>query len=82
MAPNLFKEYVMIGGMPEVVRSFVETGDYSQTRAIFNRLQTAYMEDIGKYSKFKEANKYLEFVVEYDDLGRLIPRAAAHDSPG
>jgi len=65
MAADLFKEYVMIGGMPEVVRSFVETGDYSQTRAIFNRLQTAYMEDIGKYSKSKEANKYLEFVLEY-----------------
>lgn len=65
MASELFKEYVMVGGMPEVVKSYVETGDYSQTRALFNRLQTAYLEDIGKYSKSKENDKYLEAVIEY-----------------
>jgi predicted AAA+ superfamily ATPase len=65
LAGELFKEYVTVGGMPEVVKSFIETGDYSQTRAIFNRLQTAYLDDIGKYSKSKENNKYLELVLEY-----------------
>jgi predicted AAA+ superfamily ATPase len=65
LAGDLFKEYVMVGGMPEVVKSFIETGDYSQTRAIFNRLQTAYLDDIGKYSRSKENNKYLELVLEY-----------------
>ena len=65
IASELFKEYIMVGGMPEVVKSFVETGDYSQTRAIFSRLQTAYLDDIGKYSRSKENNKYLETVLEY-----------------
>lgn len=64
MASEVFKEYVLVGGMPEVVKSFAETGDYGQVRAIFNRLQTAYMDDIRKYSKSKESNKYLEIVLE------------------
>jgi len=65
LASELFKEYVVVGGMPEVVKSFAETGDYVQVRAIFNRLQTAYVDDIRKYSKSKESNKYLEIVLEY-----------------
>ncbi len=65
MACEVFKEYVVVGGMPEVVKSFTETGDYGQVRAIFNRLQTAYVDDIRKYSKSKESNKYLEIVLEF-----------------
>jgi predicted AAA+ superfamily ATPase len=64
IASELFKEYVLIGGMPEVVKSFVETNDYSQVKAIFSRLQTAYIDDIRKYSKSRENNKYLEIVLE------------------
>jgi len=64
MASEVFKEYVLIGGMPEVVKSFVETGDYGQVRAIFNRLQTTYVDDIRKYSRSTESNKYLEVVLE------------------
>ncbi|MCX6053838.1 MAG: AAA family ATPase [Chloroflexi bacterium] len=65
LASKVFKEYVVVGGMPEAVRSFAETGDYSQVRAIFNRLQTAYVADIRKYSKSKESNKYLEIVLDF-----------------
>ena len=65
LASELYKEYVVLGGMPEVVKSFVETSDYSQVKAIFNRLQTAYLDDVRNYSKSKENNKYLEIVLEY-----------------
>jgi len=65
MASEVFKEYVIVGGMPEVVNSFTETADHGQVRAIFNRLQTAYVDDIRKYSKSKESSKYLEVVLEF-----------------
>jgi uncharacterized protein len=65
MAQELFKEYVLVGGMPEAVRSYIESGDFNQPRAIFSRLQTAYLEDIVKYSRSREYNKYLEIVIEY-----------------
>lgn len=65
LAGELFKEYVALGGMPEVVKSFIETGDYGQVREILNRLQTAYLDDIRKYSKSTENNKYLEIILEF-----------------
>lgn len=64
IASDLYKEYVMVGGMPEVVRSFTETGDYGQIRAIFNRLQVAYIDDIRKYSRPRGSSKYLELILE------------------
>lgn len=64
MASKLFKEYVIVGGMPEAVNSFISNGDYDEIKTILNRLQTAYIDDIRKYSKTRENNKYLEQVVE------------------
>jgi len=61
---DLFKEYVIVGGMPEVVNSFIVNNNYEEIRTIFNRLTTAYVDDIRKYSKSVEENKYLEQVVE------------------
>jgi len=61
---DLFKEYVIVGGMPEAVNSFIENNNYEEIRTIFNRLTTAYIDDIRKYSKSVEENKYLEQVVE------------------
>ncbi|MCE1255280.1 MAG: DUF4143 domain-containing protein [Anaerolineae bacterium] len=65
LAGDLFKEYLISGGMPEAVRSFVETGEFSEARTIFNRLQTAYLDDIRKYARSRENSKYLEIVLEY-----------------
>lgn len=64
MASELFKEYVVVGGMPEVVNSFISNGDYDEIKAVLNRLHTAYIDDIRKYSTTRENNKYLEQVVE------------------
>ena len=61
---DLFKEYVIVGGMPEAVNSFIANNNYEEIRTIFNRLTTAYIDDIRKYSKSVEENKYLEQVVE------------------
>ena len=64
LACELFKEYLIVGGMPEVVRSFMDTADYGQIKAIFNRLQVAYMDDIRKYSRPRGSSKYLELILE------------------
>ena len=61
---DLFKEYVIVGGMPEAANSFIKNNNYEEIRTIFNRLTTAYIDDIRKYSKSVEENKYLEQVVE------------------
>lgn len=64
LASELFKDYTVIGGMPEVVSSYINNGAYDEVKTILSRLHTAYIDDIRKYSKSNTDNKYLEQVVE------------------
>jgi len=64
LAGELFKDYTVIGGMPEVISSYIKNGGYDEVKTILGRLQTAYIDDIRKYSKSNRDNKYLEQVVE------------------
>lgn len=64
IANELFKEYIVIGGMPEAVNSFISNGSYDDVKTVLNRLHTAYIDDIRKYTKTNENSKYLEQVVE------------------
>ena len=64
LACELFKDYTVIGGMPEVISSQITDGGYDDVKTILGRLQTAYIDDIRKYSKSNSDYKYLEQVVE------------------
>lgn len=46
---GLFMDYCLLGGMPEVVRSFVEKGTFEGTLALQRALIVDYKEDIKKY---------------------------------
>ena len=46
---GLFMDYSLLGGMPEVVRSFVEKGTFEGTLALQRALIADYKEDIKKY---------------------------------
>lgn len=63
IASDLFREYLLIGGMPEVINSFIVSNNYDGIKTVLNRLNTAYIDDIKKYAKSKQENKYLELVV-------------------
>jgi len=47
---DLLKQYYYIGGMPEAVSVFLETGDYAQVREVQKRLLTAYEQDFSKHA--------------------------------
>lgn len=47
---DLLKQYYYIGGMPEVVSTFIETKDYTKVREIQNRLLMAYEQDFSKHA--------------------------------
>lgn len=64
LVSELFKEYIIIGGMPAVVDSFINHNSYEEIETIFSRLNTAYIDDIRKYAKSVEESKYLEYVIE------------------
>lgn len=60
-----FREYVLVGGMPEVVAAYTKSQDFLEVKKIFSRLMTAFEDDIGRYAKGSAEKKYLELVLEY-----------------
>ena len=51
---SLFREYMVVGGMPEVVADFVEHKDFNRVDAIQNDILAEYRDDISKHAKGKE----------------------------
>ena len=47
---KLFLEYCVLGGMPAVVKQFIETNTFSETLEIQRQIQLDYEEDIRKYA--------------------------------
>lgn len=47
---EIFKEYMVIGGMPAIVNSFVKNGNYSGTLKMQRQILLDYEEDITKYA--------------------------------
>ena len=54
---DLFREYIVVGGMPEVVADFVEHKDFNSVDRIQRRIITDYEFDIGKHAKGAEKIK-------------------------
>ena len=44
-----YRQYLVIGGMPEAVSRFVDTQDYVQVRHIQDTIQMDYLDDMSKY---------------------------------
>lgn len=44
------KEYLIVGGMPSVVKAFIETGNFSPVQAEQERILASYIDDIHKYA--------------------------------
>lgn len=56
-------EFLIIGGMPEAVSTFVSTGSYLEVQKVQERILTSYKEDIVKYAKTSD-RKYIEHVMD------------------
>ena len=54
-----FKEYMIIGGMPAIVNSFVKNGNYSGTLKMQEQIIKDYEEDITKYAGGLDHGKIL-----------------------
>ena len=47
---NLFLDFCVLGGMPDVVKAYMETGTFSGTLAIQEQIRLDYEEDVRKYA--------------------------------
>ena len=50
-ALKLYRQYLAVGGMPEVVARFIDTQDYTQVRHVLETIQMDYLDDMSKYQE-------------------------------
>lgn len=63
-AMDLFRLYVVIGGMPQAVQEYVERKDFEKVEAVKRRILTLYRNDIRKYAEKEE----LKVTAVYDEI--------------
>lgn len=53
----LYRQYLVVGGMPECVLQFTETKDYILVRHTQDTILTSYLNDMSKYNNVNEIKK-------------------------
>lgn len=56
-AMQLYRQYLVIGGMPECVRQFVDTRNYILVRHTQDTILASYLNDMSKYNNLSEIKK-------------------------
>ena len=57
VAMTLYRQYLVVGGMPECVSAFLETKDYILVRHTQEMILQAYLNDMSKYNNENEIKK-------------------------
>ncbi|MFH0764112.1 MAG: AAA family ATPase [Candidatus Omnitrophota bacterium] len=66
---DLLRVYLIVGGMPAVVKEYLESGNFLNCQRLQNSLLQTYRSDFGKYAKSSE-HKYLRKIL--DEAPRLV----------
>lgn len=56
-AMQLYRQYLVVGGMPECVMQFAETKDYILVRHTQDTILASYLNDMSKYNNLNEIKK-------------------------
>lgn len=69
-----FYRYTLIGGMPEVVKNYIEKGDLVELGTIYDSLLISYMDDVEKYAKNNTQADILRHVINscFEEAGKRI----------
>ncbi len=54
---QMLREYYLVGGMPEVVKTFLKTNDPHAVRKVQNKILLAYRNDIAKHTTNEESKR-------------------------
>ena len=68
---ELFREHIVVGGMPEVVADYVEHHDFNRVAEIQERILNNYKYDIAKHAKGAEKTKVQQC---YDAIPRQLAK--------
>ena len=68
---DIFRDYMVVGGMPAVIKSYIEQGNFSKTLQIQTQLLIDYREDITKYAEGLDKAKILAV---YDHISTFLAK--------
>lgn len=64
-ALELFKKYMIIGGLPEVVANYAQHRDMVRLGGIFNALLSGYRDDVEKYASKPKEQDSIRYILNY-----------------
>ena len=70
---SLFLDYCVLGGMPDVVRGYIETGTFSGSLDTQEQMRLDYEEDVRKYAQGLDQTKIIR-------VDRSIPAQLAKEN--
>ena len=62
---DLFKKYMIIGGLPEVVANYAEHRDMVRLGGVFNALLSGYRDDVEKYARERKEQDAIRYILNY-----------------
>lgn len=60
---SLFHQYVIIGGMPEIVNQYSKNKDITSLKDIYDGLITSYLDDVEKYASNESMVQYVRHII-------------------
>lgn len=71
---QLFRLYTFVGGMPEALARYQETGDFLQVEQVYEALFTAYKDDVSKYARTATERTLIRHLIETapHEVGRRV----------
>lgn len=61
---SLFRNYTLIGGMPEVVKVYAESRNLTKLRSIYESLFVSYLDDVEKYARNSAMVQVIRHVIK------------------
>ncbi|MDR1089415.1 MAG: ATP-binding protein [Coriobacteriales bacterium] len=69
LALDFYRQYLIVGGMPEVVAAFAQSRDYTTLGVIHETIMDSYIADITRYA---DANETVRILEAYNSLSRQL----------
>ncbi|HUW91908.1 MAG TPA: AAA family ATPase [Bacteroidales bacterium] len=60
---NLFNQYAIIGGMPEIVNTYIEKKSITELPAVYESIWSTYKNDIEKYASNETERKVIKHII-------------------
>lgn len=68
---EFFREFMIVGGMPEVVQTFIDTNNFQEASKIQGKILADYQDDISKHAKGQEKIKVRQC---YDSIPKQLAK--------